>query len=91
MMTSTAIKISRFQNPRWWWLPSLKIKNSQYLRDGWTSFDNIWHDDVSQLSRPFYQIKFCTFKNLIWSPIAIWEIEKNHDISKTFAPISAEF
>jgi len=67
------------------------IFKNQYLRDGWTSFDNIWHDDVSQLSRPFYQIKFCTFKNLIWSPIAIWEIEKNHDISKTFAPISAEF
>ena len=28
-------------------------------------------------------------KNSTWWPIAIWKIEKNHDISKPFAPILA--
>ena len=47
----------------------------------WTSFEKIWHGDVSWSSRPPQHIKFKAYKNLTWWPIAIWKIKK-HDISK---------
>jgi len=58
-----------------------KIEKLQYLHYGWTNFDRIWHGDMPQSSRPPQQIKFYSFKNSTWWPIAIWKYKK-HDISK---------
>jgi len=51
-----------------------KIKKSQYLCFGYTSFEKNWHGDVSRSSQPRQHIKFYAFKNSTWWPIAIWKI-----------------
>jgi len=38
-----------------------KIEKWQYLHDRWTNFDQIWHGDIPQSSRPL-QLKFCPLK-----------------------------
>jgi len=51
-----------------------KIEKLQYLFYGWSSFDKIWHGDVSRSSRPPEHIKFYAVENSTWWRIVIWEI-----------------
>jgi len=68
-------------NPRWQWLPSLKIERSQYLRNGLTNFDEIWHGSVSRPSRPPQLIKIWEFSKSKMAVAAILEKSKDHNIS----------
>ena len=58
-------------------LPSWKIENRPYLRNGSTNLHEIWRDDTYWASELERNLKFPTFKNRRWRTAAILNNEKS--------------